>query len=116
MQDGISKGQNILLGNALNSTIKPIYFFENIFASHKWRFTPCPSSPNPTLRTFIHFLCHGYEITSFLADLIASLCVHSKIKSKLKRKCLLPIYLFLSRNFLSKCLLTAYYELLITWK
>ena len=102
----------MLLGNALNGTIKLNISYKIFFASHKWRFTPCPSSPNPTLR-FIHFQCHSYEITSFSADLMSSLCVLSIIKFKLKRECLLPTYLFLFQFFLFKYLLTAYYELLI---
>ena len=57
----------MLFGNALYGTIKVIYFFKDIFASHKRRIISChllllPLSPNPTLQNFyIHFLCHGYE-------------------------------------------------------
>ena len=51
----ILEAQKNLFLNALNGTIKVIYFFENIFASRKRRITPChpllyPLSPSPTLQ------------------------------------------------------------------
>ena len=100
----ILEAQKNLFLNALNGTIKVIYIFENIFASHKRRITPChpllyPLPPIPLYRIVYSCSIIWLRITSFSADLISSLCLLSKIKFKLKRKCSLSIYLFLFHFF-----------------